>query len=197
MEIILVIIGASSIGFATIGFLLILFVLDNNVLKKLRERNTAIVDMQKGAYADLEKSNYYLELAKQISCNIEILKAVNANEVVLKRMEKEKTVFLQNLAMYGINARIRLKKINEVESDDLIQEIRELGNAELMKRYESNAKEVSSETKRIGEEHGENKKEYLKWEWIKNISWYGCLLFQSAGIILNVLSVVFKNYPKT
>lgn len=185
------VLSASFIAIATIGFLLIQYVLDNKIKNKENE-NIDLISHQEQTLRWIEKANSYREQAISTQVNVNIMKALNIENTNIKKSEEMVLTFLRNSLSSTINALLSSKEITNEQGESLINEINPQTETELKEKYLANTKQAADATYNFSKKIENNKKDINRLEKNKNCFWYSCFTIQSLGLIFGLLAILFK-----
>lgn len=191
MEKTFTVLSASFIAIATIGFLLIQYLLDNKIKNKENE-NIDLISYQEGTLRWIEKANSYREQAILIQDNLNIMKALNIENSIIKKSKEVFLNFLKYSVSSTINALLASKEVTNEQSETLINEIIDLTETKLTEKYFIYAKQASDATFNSGEKIGNCKKDINRLKKNKSIFWYSCFTIQSLGLIFGLVAIFVK-----
>jgi len=185
------VLGASFIAIATIGFLLIQYVLDN----KIKNKENEIIDLsscQERTLRWIEKANSYREQAILVQGNINIMKALNIENSIIEKSKETFLNFLRYSVSSNINARLASREITNQQSEPLMNEINSLTEMKLTEKYLSYAKQAADATFNLGKKIENCEKDINRFKKNKDMFWYSCFAIQSLGLICGLLAIFCK-----
>jgi len=189
------ILSVSSLFLATLGFLFIQTFVDS-IDDKERENLKLIRSMQV-ALEFMLKANEYIIHLDQSHDHIYILRNLNANKMIIEKIQNIRLERLRVAVTHSINSALASDMIDSKEAEKVVGSLDSLlKGEELDTIYQDYMKKADLGIKLLKKDIKNNRLSLINIESNKKVLWYKCFVFQSIGMILGILALVFKKKTK-